>query len=66
MDGLVSVEVELLLLLLLDGTVEVSVAAVVLLKREVDVSRLVRLFKNLGRLVKDKKLASNFLPRRDC
>ena len=63
MDGLVSVEVELLLLLLLDGTVEVSVAAVVLLKREVDVSRLVRLCKNLGRLVKDKKLASNFLPR---
>ena len=50
MDGLVSVEVELLLLLL-DGTVEVSVAAVVLLKREVDVSRLVRLFKNLGRLM---------------
>ena len=47
MDGLVSVEVELLLLLLLDGTVEGSVAAVVLLKREVDVSRLVR----LGRLM---------------
>ena len=56
MDGVVSVEVELLLLLLLlDGTVEVSVGAVVLLKREVDVSRLLRLCKNLGRLVKDKK-----------